>query len=62
VSGIFKAIILAAILGMLLPAVGHAFSRNLTGSWLRFGISIICLVISVIITYTLAIMLHWGVC
>jgi hypothetical protein len=62
VSGIFKAIILAALLGMFLPAAGHVAGRNLTSNGLRFGISIICLVIAIIITYTLALMLNWGVC
>jgi len=54
-----KAIVLAAILGMLLPVAGHVVSRNRTSNWLRFGISLICLVVAILVTYTLALSLHW---
>ncbi|MDD4239469.1 MAG: hypothetical protein PHT62_13080 [Desulfotomaculaceae bacterium] len=56
---IFKAIILAAILGMLLPVAGHVVSRNSSSSWLRFGLSLICLVVSILVTYSVALILHW---
>lgn len=54
-----KAIVLAAILGMLFPVAGHALSGRLRNNWLRFGISIIFLLISILITYKLALMLGW---
>jgi 1,4-dihydroxy-2-naphthoate octaprenyltransferase len=60
VSGMLKAIVLAAILGMLFPVAGHVVGRNLTSDWLRFSISLICLAVSILITYTIALMFHWG--
>lgn len=54
-----KAIVLAAVLGMLFPVAGHVLSRSLSSNWMRFGISIISLVVSILITYALALVFHW---
>lgn len=54
-----KIIVLAAILGMLFPVAGHVVSRNCSSSWMRFGISIIFLLLSILITYSLALLLQW---
>lgn len=54
-----KAIVLAAILGMLFPVAGHIVSRRLSNHWLRFGISLIFLIASILITYTLALLFEW---
>lgn len=54
-----KAIILAALLGMLLPVVGHFLSRNVTNQWQRFGVSVICLFFSILVTYIIALIFHW---
>lgn len=54
-----KAILLAALLGMLFPVAGHAVSSRIRNNWLRFGISIIFLIISIFITYYLARLLEW---
>jgi hypothetical protein len=53
-----KAIVLAAILGMLFPVAGHAVSGRFN-NWLRFGISIIFLIVSILITYYLALLFAW---
>lgn len=54
-----KAIVLAAILGMLFPVAGHAVSGRFSNNWLRFGISIIFLIVSILITYYLALLFEW---
>ena len=54
-----KAIILAAILGMIFPVAGHALSGRYSNHWLRFGISIVFLVVSIIISYYLSILFKW---
>ena len=54
-----KAIIVAAIFGMLFPAAGHVMSRKLVNNWTRFGVSIFFLVISILFTYALAVILNW---
>lgn len=54
-----RAIVLAAVLGMLLPVAGHAVSSRFRNNWLRFGISIIFLIVSILITYYLARFLEW---
>ncbi|KJR45504.1 hypothetical protein UF75_4099 [Desulfosporosinus sp. I2] len=54
-----KAIVLAAILGMLFPVAGHVLSGRLSNNWLRFGISIIFLIVSILISYYLALIFKW---
>lgn len=54
-----KAIIFAAIFGMLFPAAGHVMSRKLANKWVRFGVSILFLVVSILFTYALAVILNW---
>jgi hypothetical protein len=54
-----KAIIFAALFGMLFPAAGHALSRSLGSSWLRFAVSLLFLVISILLTYALAVIFNW---
>lgn len=54
-----KAIVLAAILGMLFPVAGHVVSRRCVNNWLRFGISIIFLFLSILISYFLAELFEW---
>ena len=55
-----KAIVVAAILGMLLPVAGHMLSNRITNNWYRFIISIICLIAAILITYALAVVFKWG--
>jgi len=54
-----KAIVLAAILGMIFPVAGHALSGRFSNNWLRFGISVFFLVVSILITYYLSLLLKW---
>jgi len=54
-----KAIVLAAVLGMLFPVAGHVLSRNLSNNWIRFGVSMFFLAVSIVITYTLALVFNW---
>ncbi|TEB05905.1 hypothetical protein Psch_02947 [Pelotomaculum schinkii] len=60
VSGMLKAIILAALLGMSFPVAGHILSRSITSQWQRFGVSVICLFVSILVTYSIALIFHWG--
>lgn len=54
-----KIIVLASILGMLLPALGHHFSRSVKNDWLRFVISILFLGIAIAVSYAIALWMHW---
>jgi putative Ca2+/H+ antiporter (TMEM165/GDT1 family) len=55
----FKTVILSAIMGMVFPLLGHAAGHRLKNDWLRFSVSIIFLILSIIISYTIAIKLNW---
>ncbi|MGI6491467.1 MAG: hypothetical protein GX949_02165 [Peptococcaceae bacterium] len=57
-----KAIVVAAILGMLLPVAGHMLGSRMSNNWYRFIISIICLIAAILIAYALAVAFNWGVC
>ncbi|MBP2625729.1 MAG: hypothetical protein H6Q68_440 [Firmicutes bacterium] len=54
-----KVIVLSAMLGMLFPVAGHVVSGRFSNNWLRFGISIIFLIISILISYYLALLFEW---
>jgi hypothetical protein len=55
----FKTVILSAILGMVLPLLGHAAGQRIKNDWLRFSVSIVFLISAVIISYTIALKLNW---